>query len=144
MRRHWPHRLFAGLLPLGVVSTVLGQATLTAIRTNGPTSSYINVVYLSEGYRANQFTQFLVDATNTANKFLGIPPWNAYSNYFNVFAISVASVQSGSDHHTPSVKLANTYFNSTFDSYGTQYLLTIPPNDRDTNYMNGYGKVDAL
>ena len=61
-----------------------------------------------------------------------------------MFAISVASAQSGSDHYTPTTNLVNTYFNSTFDSYGTQRLLTIPPNDHDGNYNDGYGKVDAL
>jgi hypothetical protein len=138
-------RLLVGcLLQFGFVSTLLGQATITTIRTNGPTSSYINLVYLSEGYTAGQLPQFLVDVTNTMNSLLATPPWNSYSNYFNVFAISVASAQSGSDHYTPTINLVNTYFNSTFDSYGTQRLLTIPPNDRDGNYNDGAGKVDAL
>lgn len=120
------------------------QATITAIRTNGPTSMRINLVYLSEGYTSAQLPQFLVDTTNMMNNLLAIPPWSAYSNYFNVFAISVASPQSGSDHYTPTTSLVNTYFNSTFDSYGIQRLLTIPPNDRDGIYNDGYGKVDAL
>jgi IgA Peptidase M64 len=132
------------LIQMGFVPTLLAQATIQPIRTHGPTSTYINLVYLSEGYTASQLPQFLVDVTNTVNKLLTIPPWSSYSNYFNVFAISVASVQSGSDHYTPTTNLVNTYFNSTFDSYGTQRLLTIPPNDRDGNYNDGYGKVDAL
>jgi hypothetical protein len=132
------------LVQTAFVPTVLGQATILTIRTNGPTSSYLNLVYLSEGYTSGQLPQFLVDVTNTMNKLLTIPPWSSYSNYFNVFAISVASAQSGSDHYTPTTNLVNTYFNSTFDSYGTQRLLTIPPNDRDGKYNDGYGKVDAL
>src|SRR6516225_6454170 len=99
-------RLLVGcLLQFGFVSTLLGQATITTIRTNGPTSSYINLVYLSEGYTAGQLPQFLVDVTNTMNSLLATPPWNSYSNYFNVFAISVASAQSGSDHYTPTINL---------------------------------------
>jgi hypothetical protein len=128
----------------GLVPTLWGQATMTTIRTNGPTSLRINLVYLSEGYTSAQLPQFLVDATNMINSLLTLPPWSSYSNYFNVFAISVASAQSGSDHYTPTTNLVNTYFNSTFDSYGTQRLLTIPPNDHDGNYNDGYGKVDAL
>lgn len=31
-----------------------------------------------------------------------------------------------------------------FDSYHIQRLITIPPNDRDGNYSDGQGKVDAL
>lgn len=136
--------LALGLVHMSVVPTLLGQATILPIRTSGPTSTYINLVYLSEGYTAGQLPQFLVDVTNMMNKLLTIPPWSSYSNYFNVFAISVASTQSGSDHYTPTTNLVNTYFNSTFDSYGTQRLLTIPPNDRDGTYSHGYGKVDAL
>ena len=132
------------LVQTGFVPTLWSQATITTIRTNGPTSMRINLVYLSEGYTSGQLPQFLVDATNMMNKLLTIPPWSSYSNYFNVFAISVASAQSGSDHYTPTTNLVNTYFNSTFDSYGTQRLLTIPPNDRDGTYNDGYGKVDAL
>jgi hypothetical protein len=104
----------------------------------------MNLVYLSEGYTAGQLPQFLVDATNTMNTLLTIPPWSSYSNYFNVFAISVASAQSGSDHYTPTTNLVDTYFNSTFDSFGAQRLLTIPPNDWDGKYDDGYGKVDTL
>ena len=144
MKRRWLLWLLFGVVPTAFVPTLLGQATMTTIRTNGPTSARINLVYLAEGYTTVQLPQFLVDVTNTMNKLLTIPPWSSYSNYFNVFAISVASVQSGSDHYTPTTNLVNTYFNSTFDSYGTQRLLTIPPNDRDGNYNDGYGKVVAL
>jgi len=38
----------------------------------------------------------------------------------------------------------NTYFNSSFDSYGIQRLITIPPNDRDANSADGQGRVNSL
>jgi hypothetical protein len=132
------------LVQLAFVPMLPAQGTLATIRTNGPTSSYLNLVYLSEGYTSAQLPQFLVDVTNVMNKLMSIPPWNSYSNYFNIFAISVASAQSGADHYTPTTNLVDTYFNSTFDSYGIQRLLTIPPNDRDGNYNDGYGKVENL
>ena len=132
------------LAQTGWVPALWGQATLTTVLTNGLTSRRINLVYLSEGYTSSQLPQFLNDVTNTMNKLLAIPPWSAYSNYFNVFAISVASAQSGSDHYTPTTSLVNTYFNSCFDSFGIQRLLTIPPNDHDGAYNDGEGKVAAL
>src|ERR1019366_9518121 len=137
MKLRWLLLLVFCVAQTALVPALLGQATITTIRTNGPTSMRINLVYLSEGYTSGQLPQFLVDATNMMNKLLAIPPWSSYSNYFNVFAISVASAQSGSDHYTPTTNLVNTYFNSTFDSYGTQRLLTIPPNDRDGTYNDG-------
>ena len=131
-------------LSVGVSHQACAQATLTTLFTNGPTTNRINVVVLSEGYTSSQLAQFLVDARVAVSNLLAVAPYNEYSNYFNAYAISVASAQSGSDHYTPTINLVDTYFNSTYDSYGTQRLITIPPNDRDGAYADGEGKVDAL
>ena len=143
-----PYRLLLAFLAVGLAACVspqaCAQATLTTLFTNGPTANRINMVVLSEGYTASQRGQFLIDARGAVSNLLATIPYREYSNYFNAFAISVASTQSGSDHHTPAVNLVNTYFNSTYDSYGIQRLLTIPPNDWDSGYANGQGKVDSL
>jgi hypothetical protein len=140
--------LMAAVLATGLATQVTprawGQPTLTTLFTNGATSNRINMVVLSEGYTSGQLAQFLIDARGAVSNMLAVPPYQEYSNYFNAYAISVASTESGSDHYTPSVSLKNTYFNSTYDSYGLQRLLTIPPNDRDGTYTDGQGKVDAL
>jgi hypothetical protein len=140
--------LLLSLLAAGLVVRLepqaCAQATLTTFFTNGPTANRINLVVLSEGYTASQLDQFLVDARNAVSNILVTPPYREYSNCFNAYAISVASAQSGSDHHTPTTTLVNTYFNSTYDSYGTQRLITIPPNDWDGAYADGQGKVNAL
>src|SRR5262245_59014504 len=104
----------------------LAQGTLTTIFTNGLNSSRINLVVLSEGYKINQLGQFLTDATNAVNSLLAAPPYSEYRSYINAVAISVASAQSGSDHYTPATSLVDTYFNSSFDSYGIQRLISIP------------------
>jgi hypothetical protein len=141
-------RLLLGFLAAGLVARLspqaCAQATLTTLFTNGPTANRINMVVLSEGYTTNQLGQFLIDARGAVSNVLATAPYQEYSNYFNAYAISVASTQSGSDHYTPAVTLINTYFNSTYDSFGTQRLITIPPNDRDGTYADGQGKVDAL
>ena len=80
-------------------STALSQASITQILSNGPSGNRINVVFLSEGYTASQLSQFLgTDAYTMMNSFLGNSPFTGYSSYFNMYAISVASNQSGSDH----------------------------------------------
>ena len=117
------------------------QPPMVTLLTNGFGSNRLNVVFLSEGYQTNQLGQFLADATNALNRLLAHPPYAEYSNYFNAFAIKVASTNSGSDHPSyPSFK--NTYFNSTYDS--SDVLITIPPNFADANASHGQGKVDAL
>jgi len=122
---------------------VFSQATITQILSNGPTTNRINMVFLSEGYTASQLGQFTNDAKTILNYILSTPPFNAYQNYFNGYAISVASVDSGSDHPLSGI-YRNTYFNSTYDNYGIERLLTIPPNDLDGNYADGAGKVYTL
>jgi hypothetical protein len=118
-----------------------GQATFSSILTNGPAPNRLNIVFLSEGYTSGQLTKFLVDATNAANLFLTNQPFAEYRPYFNAYAIAVPSAESGSDHPTwPSSK--DTYFNSTYGY--SDYIMSIPPDDFDTNYNNGQGKVDAL
>ena len=122
---------------------VFSQATMTEILSNGPPANCINFVLLSEGYTASQLGQFTNDAKVILNYILSIPPFAAYRNYFNGYAISVASVESGSDHPQSGI-YRNTYFNSSFYSYGIERLLTIPPNDLDGNYADGEGKVYVL
>jgi hypothetical protein len=121
----------------------LSQGTIAQILTNGPAGKRVNIVFLSEGYQQDQSGQFAEDARNLLNHFLSTPPFDTYSNYFNAFTIFVASAEAGSDHPSQGV-FKDTYFNSGYDSYGTARLITIPPNDRDSSYANGQGKVDAL
>ncbi len=119
------------------------QAVRSTILTNGPSANRVNLVVLSEGYTTNQLSKFLIDATNQVNNLLSTPPYQEYRSYFNAFAISIASVEAGSDHPSAGV-FKNTYFNSSYDSYGLSELITIPPNDRDANANNGQGKVINL
>ena len=130
-------------LVLGLSTSSFAQGTLCTLLTNGPTAKRINVVVMAEGYTTNQLGQFLSDATNAVNNLLTAAPYQEYKNYFNGFAIFVASVESGSDHPI-SGTFKNTYFNSTFDSYGNANFLTIPPNDWNGVYAQGQGKVDSL
>jgi hypothetical protein len=122
---------------------ILAEGTLSTILSNGPTAKRINLVVLSEGYTTNELGTFLEHATNYVKSLLTEPPYREYSNYFNAFAISVASVQSGSDHPEYGTS-ADTYFNSSFSSGGLRQLITIPPNNFDANYSHGQEKVDAL
>ena len=131
------------LLAIGsrLVPEAAGQVSMQTILANGPVSNRLNVVVLSEGYTSGQLPQFLVDVTNAVNALWAHQPYQEYQGYFNVFAIEVASPQSGSDH--PSYgSYVSTYFNSTYDL--ADRLITIPPNFADSNYSHGQGRVDAL
>ncbi len=129
--------------PRRVAPTTLNQPVFKQIVNNGSNSNRINIVVLSEGYRDSELTRFEEDAKKATDYLLNTAPWNGYQNYCNVFLIEVASVESGSDH--PSTQtFKDTYFNSTFESFGIDRLLTIPPNDLNDNYSSGVGKVMTL
>lgn len=117
--------------------------TMYALLTNGAPEKRVNILIMAEGYTSSQMGQFLVDATNLMNQFLAAQPYASYRACFNVYALTVASSESGSDHPSQGV-YRNTYFNSTYDSYGSPEYLTIPPNDYITNSAYGWGKVSSL
>jgi len=122
---------------------LLSQGTLTQIPNNGPNDKRINFVILSEGYTISQKYDFNIDAVNLLNYILNKSPYDQYNNYFNAYTIFVSSTDSGSDHPSGEI-FVDTYFNSTYDSYGIKRLITIPPNNYDSNYDHGIGKVYDL
>jgi IgA peptidase M64 len=113
-----------------IAPRAFSQATIQQILTNGPTSQRLNIVFLSEGYTSSQLGQFTNDAKNVLNTLLGTPPFNEYRRYFNAFAISIASAESGSDHPSRNIS-RNTYFNSSYDSFGLARLITINSTGED-------------
>jgi hypothetical protein len=133
--------LLAALVACGA-PRAFAQPSMQTILTNGPVSNRLNIVVLSEGYTSSQLAQFSVDATNAVKALLSHPPYQEYSNYFNGYAIKVASSQSGSTHPGDGIT-NNTYFDSIYDPVSDK-LLTIPPNWADANYNHGQGKVDTL
>ncbi len=111
------------------------QTSIQTLRTNGPLSQRLNIVFLSEGYTTNQLAQFPTDAIKVLTNLLTTPPLREYSNYFNAFAISVPSNESGADHPSRSI-VRDTYFNSTYDSSGIARLITIDG--------TGHSRVNSL
>jgi IgA Peptidase M64/Secretion system C-terminal sorting domain len=111
------------------------QATIQPLLNNGATAKRINIVILSEGYTSPELSKYWSDANTMLHKLLETPPFKEYNGYFNAFAIAVASNESGADH--PSRNLfRNTFFHSTYDSFGIQRLITIT--------AAGRARVDSL
>jgi hypothetical protein len=135
-------KIFIGVAWLFAALAVRAQ-TITTLRTNGPATNRINLILFAEGYRTNQQAQFTNDAAATVSNLLATAPYADYSNYFNAFAIGVASTNAGANHSaTGNTNLS--YFNASYNSLGLTQLITIPPNDRDATYSKGKGKIEAL
>ena len=119
------------------------QGVLKTLRETGARDARINIVILAEGYTAGQQGAFDFDAANTINTLLVDPIYSSYHQFFNAYSIFVASNDSGADDPSTNTYV-DTYFNSTFGSFGIDRLLTIPPNDIDSNYNDGEGRVFNL
>ncbi|MEW6049746.1 MAG: M64 family metallopeptidase [Candidatus Zixiibacteriota bacterium] len=125
------------------VSPALCQVVFKQLVDNGPREKRINFVMLADGYTSAEQNKFDADAAVLQSYLLSFSPFSDYAEYYNVFTIYVPSVESGSDHPFSGI-YRNTYFSSSFDCYGIQRLVTIPPNDWDPDYSHGAGKVYSL
>ncbi|GAA4948922.1 hypothetical protein GCM10023314_22750 [Algibacter agarivorans] len=114
------------------------------IKYSGADDKRINLVILGDGYQVGELPKFITDATNFTNAMFSQSPFLEYADYFNVYAIKVPSNESGADHPgtgsayhetnwpVPTTDV-DTYFNATFDSYGSHFLLFY---EVDGNYAN--------
>src|ERR1041384_7732212 len=108
----------------------------SAVVSNGPTNRRLNVVVFSEGYTSSQLPKFLsTDVPLLLNHLFATEPFQEYAPYYNAFAISVASAESGSDHPSQGI-FHNTFFNSTYETGGVTRLLTLDG--------TGYFRADSL
>lgn len=87
----------------------------------GPADQRINMVFLSDGYTADQLGRFIDDVHLVANDFFRQSPFREYKSYFNLVAIKVPSAESGAKKD-PSDPLDN-YFGSSFNYAGIERLL---------------------
>ncbi len=96
----------------------------------------INLVFLGDGYTANEQDKFIKDAQKVLDYMFTISPFQSYKNYFNAFAIKVISNESGaihpntaSDCNSANVPVSNpdTYLQCSFDVNDIHRLI-VPKN----------------
>jgi hypothetical protein len=91
---------------------------------SGISSEKIDLVILSEGYTSTEQCKFVADAKRMTDTLLASPPFNEMANRFNVYAVSVPSVESGADRPDEKV-FRNTAFSATWFTFNsTRYLTT--------------------
>ena len=102
------------------------------LQYSGDLDKRINLVILSDGYQATEFSKFEADASDFNNKLFLEPPFAEYQDYFNVFIIKVPSNESGADHPGTATDVSepahpvqdvDNYFGSTFDFADIHRLL---------------------
>ena len=100
---------------------------------NGDPSNRINIVIIGDGYTESELASkfrsdanILVDYLFTSGKIS--EPFNAYSDYFNVYSIDIVSAQSGADRPLDGITV-DTALNASFSwGGGPERLLSIDSN----------------
>jgi len=91
------------------------------LQYKGNIDNRINLVFLSDGYLANDLDKFLVDVQSITDELFTQPPWLRYNDYFNIIAIKVPSNQSGASLDPDN--LIDNYFGSSYFAGGIERLL---------------------
>ncbi len=97
---------------------------IIAIRHSGDPHRCVDLVFVSEGYTADEQTKFETDVRRFADSLFTWQPYADLKNKFNVSAVFAASAQSGVDEPRQGI-YRKTLLNATFNSLDSdRYLLT--------------------
>lgn len=136
---------FVGCLLLSLFSTVCTaqRFPVDTLQKTGPLNRRINVVILGDGFTQSELPAFAQAAKNFVAFFSNYPPYDAYRNYFNFFAIPTPSNESGATNlgaapdRYPSqpIETKDTYYGSSFGTSNIHRLVAINKRQAFTNVM---------
>ncbi|WP_026162995.1 M64 family metallopeptidase [Kribbella catacumbae] len=72
-------------------------ATVVPLQVTGPAASRFNLVVMGDGYTAADLPKFREQVDKHLNVLWSIEPFKSYRNYVNVYAVEIASPESGVD-----------------------------------------------
>lgn len=108
---------------------------LLVIQETGPRDKRVNLVLIGDGYTASEKAKFVEHANLFSKGVVEDPPLTGYGKYFNVYAIFVASNQSGADIPTRGIS-RDTYFNANYDATLGRLLVI--------DFAKGFSVIDRL
>lgn len=144
--KHRQKRALQLLLAWVSAATLLSAAesqTVTPIFENGPTSRRLNIVLLSEGFTSAELDTFLPEATTIVDHMFSEEPFLSYKQYFNVYAISIPSNESGADIPSENINV-DTAFDATFESSGLDRLLTVSHSKVGQALLDSFPEYDIV
>lgn len=98
---------------------------------NGDPANRLDLLIVAEGYTLAEKSRFIAQATDLANRFLSISPYQDYRQLINVRWLFVPSNQSGADKpdcgETPGAPIVSvdTAFDATYCAAGLRRLLVV-------------------
>ncbi|RHJ81836.1 M64 family metallopeptidase [Parabacteroides sp. AM08-6] len=101
----------------------LKSNTVFQIQNNGNSSEKVDLVFIAEGYTATEQEKFVADAKRFTEALFATPPYTDHRNDFNVWAVELASEESGTDISGKGI-FKNTALNTGYYTFGVDRYLT--------------------
>ncbi|MTT23762.1 peptidase M64 [Parabacteroides merdae] len=95
------------------------------IQKNGDSTEKVDLVFIAEGYTADEQEKFVADANRFTEALFATPPFTTRRNDFNVWAVCLVSEESGTDVSGKGI-FKNTALNSGYYTFGVDRYLTTP------------------
>jgi hypothetical protein len=109
---------------------------VTKISFAGDPATNVDLVFISEGYTADEMTKFRNDVKKMTEVLFAEAPYNEYRDKFNIYAVEAVSAESGTD--IPGERsYVNTAVNSSFYTFDTDRYLTT----QDIKSVNDYAAL---
>jgi hypothetical protein len=112
------------------------NATFTKIYDGGDPATSVDLVFIAEGYKAEEMEKFRNDVRRMADVLFTEPAFREYKNRFNIWAVEAVSTDSGTDIPGESI-YANTALNSSFYTFNIDRYLTT----QDIKSVNDYAAL---
>ncbi|MCK5136373.1 MAG: peptidase M64 [Bacteroidales bacterium] len=93
------------------------------LEINGPPEERIDILFLAEGYTADEMDKFVGDAERSAGFIFSEEPFKSNRSAFNMRAVKSVSKDSGTDIPGQGI-WKNTVMNSTFYTFGIERYMT--------------------
>ncbi|MDH6305421.1 hypothetical protein M2459_001874 [Parabacteroides sp. PF5-5] len=103
----------------------LKENKTTNIQNKGDLADKIDLVFLGEGYTAEEQDKFVADARKFTESLFKTPPFDTRREDFNVWAVGLISEESGPDVSGKGI-FKNTALNSGYYTFGVDRYLTTP------------------
>src|SRR3954462_8427255 len=98
--RKWAGFLAALLIAVGIATPAYADepaASVTDVQVTGPVAQRFNLGVLGDGDTAAEQPKFFADVQRHVSTLWSLEPFKSYRSYFNVYAVSIASPESGVD-----------------------------------------------
>ena len=96
---------------------------VSKIHYSGDPTTKVDLVFLAEGYAADEQDKFVADATRFSEALFLVPPFDTRKGDFNVWGVGLISEDSGTDISGEGI-FKNTALNSGFYTFGIDRYIT--------------------